>query len=140
MLLLASFVLICLYGCGNGYETVKLPEEVPPSHVRVTGTVIKVYEEMLTMQGDSPCSKVPCMARVKVDKVHSLGMGFSNPVSANAEYDVFFNFTTSKTTDELFPNLNISLPGVKAGDKFTADWKGNSVNNQYTVNKYVIVD
>ena len=94
------------------------PNKIPPGHAEITGKIVEIEPVSKLGEENDPCSKVPCMAKVKVDGV-TYGAGF--PVlSKNKEIMIKFNFTLMPTTKELFPNMDDSYPGLKVGDKFTA--------------------
>lgn len=93
------------------------PNRIPPGHAEIKGEIVEI-EPVSKTENYSPCSKAPCMAKVKIDGV-AYGAGF--PVlSKNKEIMIKFNFTLAPTTKELFPNMDDSYPGLKVGDKFSA--------------------
>jgi hypothetical protein len=97
-------------------ELVK-PDTIPPGHAQITGKIILIEPTLSTADSSDPCSKVPCIAKVKVESIE-YGAGFS--VLNNKEIRIKFEFTLSPTTKDLFPNMNESYPGLKVGDEFSA--------------------
>ncbi|MGA7839215.1 MAG: hypothetical protein WB996_14695 [Ignavibacteriaceae bacterium] len=118
-----SFVLIS-FNCqkdvtkDNEKPELQKPDTIPPGQASISGEIVEI-EPVSKMAGDnSPCSKAPCMAKVKIDGV-TYGAGF--PVlNKKDNITIKFNFTLSPTTKDLFPNMDESYPGLKVGDKFTA--------------------
>lgn len=94
------------------------PSKIPPGHAEIMGEIVEIEPISKMEKEDSPYSKAPSMAKVKIDGV-TYGSGF--PVlSKNKEIMIKFNFTLMPTTKELFPNMEDSYPGLKVGDKFVA--------------------
>ena len=119
-------------------------DTIPPGHAQITGRIIEVEPVSSNKSSSGPCSKAPCTAKVEIEYI-KYGTGF--PVLSNNVIKIRFAFTLSKTTKELFPNMNESYPGLKAGDEFDALLEysenarignENSDNSVYTVNGYKI--
>lgn len=105
----------------------------PKTTTGIIGTVISINHEKLSQDSNSPCSKVPCWAIIKVDSV--LGVGHGGPLlSVEDTLDVNFVFTLSETTKELIPNLGKRLPGLDIGEKFRANIRA-LVNQNYNNEK-----
>ncbi len=81
---------------------------------KVIAKVTKVYDDRSDV---FPCSEVACMAYLKIEKVESKGGNFMKPLTAGQEGRTRFTFSLSETTEELFPNLDKRLPGLKKGDR-----------------------
>ena len=95
---------------------------VAPNSCRIIGTVIAIDSETLSSGTKDPCSKVPCRATVKVDSVLGYGQGFTGPLSVGKTVAAQFKFTLSPTKD-LFPGMNLNLPGLQLNSRFRADMK-----------------
>ncbi len=122
------FVFLCC-ACGSTKQEMtkqevrpfaKLPQQIPPSHCRISGT-ISTIDSTRSPDTQSPCAKVPCKAKVKVNKIFGYGSGFTNPLTEGSEVEMTFAFTLAPTTKELFPNLDARYKGLKQGDTFQAD-------------------
>ena len=111
------FFLLFLYSC-NSVQDSTLPEKVAPDNCRINGTVVKIFE---VNESSGPCSINPCTASVKIDNVVGTGFSFKTPLIKDETIKIKFEFTLSETSNELFPTLNNSFPGLKVGDKFTGD-------------------
>lgn len=72
---------------------------------------------------EDPCSNYPCLARVKIVKVIRCGKIISGKPSEGTEQWVKFRYTLSTETNELFPDLQYDLPGLKKGQLFDAIWE-----------------
>lgn len=123
VVVLNIFILFFVISCGKNIENNKIAKESNPKAAKRTskilGTVLEIEMEKFSTDSNSPCSKLPCWARVSVDSV--LGLGQGGPILKAGEIvKVNFEFTLSKTSDELFPNLQNKLPGLKIGDKFSS--------------------
>jgi hypothetical protein len=123
---LSLIVILLTVACSNNRI---IPEEdslskselnIPRGSLFISGTIISIEKDKLSKDLNSPCSKVPCWALVKVDSI--FGSGKQSPsLQLNDSIKIHFAFTLSKTTDDLIPNLSRKLPGLKENDKF----KGN---------------
>jgi hypothetical protein len=98
----------------------KLPQQIAPNHCRISGT-LSTIDSTRSPDPQSPCAKVPCKAKVKVNKILGYGSGFTNPLTEGSEVEMTFAFTLAPTTKELFPNLDARYKGLKQGDTFQAD-------------------
>jgi len=77
--------------------------------------VLEIYDEKTSTY---PCSEVACMAKVRIEKVVISSANTLEPFSSGQEGKMRFEFSLSKTTKKLFPNLDKRLPGLNAGDRF----------------------
>lgn len=118
-----SFVLVS-FNCNkevtkdNEKPELQKPDTIPPGQARISGEIVEI-EPISKMAGDnSPCSKAPCLAKVKIDGI-TYGAGFP-VINKNNNVTIKFNFTLNPTTKDLFPNMDETYPGLKVGDKFTA--------------------
>lgn len=93
---------------------------VSPNACKIIGTVIRI-DSVLSVDTASPCSKVPCSAVVRVEEVISCGVGFGSRLNNGNEIEIYFALTLSPINNELFPNLDLKLPGLKVGSKFMAE-------------------
>lgn len=94
------------------------PSKIPPGYAEIRGEIVEI-EPVSKMAGDnSPCSKVPCMAKVKISDV-DYGAGFPL-LNKSKDVMIKFNFTLAPTSKDLFPNMDKTYPGLKVGDKFSA--------------------
>lgn len=114
-----SFLILLIVSCTSTKEPqTTLPSKIDPNNCRINGTIISI-EEIINPSG--LCSTNPCVANVKVNNVIGTGASFNIPLVKNDTINVKFAFTLSKTSKDLFPNLNKSLPGLKVEDSFIAD-------------------
>jgi len=114
-------------------------EPVPPDNCRVIATVLEIDTQNLE-NGSGPCSRVPCLATVRIDSIIGYGSAFQHPLSPEGKYTVKFNFTT-RPSRELFPNLEKSLPEVNVGMKFQADlsaMESLQMGTENTGSRYII--
>lgn len=81
----------------------------------VIAEILKIYDQRLDYL---PCSKVPCMALIKIEVVEKNGSNFMKPLTVGLEGKMRFTFSLNETTKELFPNLDKRLPGLKVGNRF----------------------
>ena len=90
--------------------------KIPPSSARIVGEIISI--EPVSYEYSGPCEKYPCIADVSLE---SIEYGAAFPVlSVGKKYRMKFDFTLSKTTKEMFPDMDKPLPGLEPGDKFEA--------------------
>ncbi len=132
-------ILLISTFCGDGMNSDKKISQssknelnsfaFPKTTTGIIGTVISINKKQLSQDTNSPCSKVPCWANVKVDSI--LGIGHGGPFfSVGDTLKVNFVFTLSETTEELIPNLDKRLPGLDIGEKFRANIRA-LVNQNY---------
>jgi hypothetical protein len=123
LLLIASIIFV---GCSSKETSESSNQEngeagkISKGATAIWGSIVSIDTTKLSSDKHSPCSKVPCWAEVKIEKV--LGVGQGGPiVSVGDTLSVNFKFTLSETTPELIPNLDKRMPGLNINDKFEAD-------------------
>lgn len=87
----------------------------------ISGTIISIDNNLELSDSLSPCSKVPCIAKVKINQVLERGSGITTTIEDGMEINVHFVFTLSPTTDKLFPNIQKHYTGLNVNDKFKAN-------------------
>lgn len=137
------FISLFLFATCNSVHDIKstLPNKVNPNSCRINGTVTRIDS---IKEINSPCSMHPCVAIIEVNNVVETGLSFNSPIVKSDTIKVKFEFTLSKTSKELFPNLNYTLPGLKVGDSFIGDVEkvelikidNKTVNFEYKIYKY----
>ncbi|MCF8239795.1 MAG: hypothetical protein K9J16_00305 [Melioribacteraceae bacterium] len=138
ILILFLIFLLAAAGCSSKSEeqvnngkteqkSISKIDEISPGTIRVKATVKKIYTDRLSKNENSPCSKVPCNARIIVEKILGRGHSFNEVIHVGDSVDVNFAFTTVKTTKELFPNINKEYPGVSVGDKIITNLSGGTL-------------
>ena len=90
---------------------------------KIIGKIIKI-DSTLSNDAESPCSKVPCRATVKVEQVLEYGSNTAPRFTAGEELTVNFAFTLNATTKDLFPNMTATYPGLKNNSRFIAEVQG----------------
>lgn len=98
-------------------------EPIAPNHCRVVGTILEMQEPDAGATGSGPCSRYPCVAKVRVDSVLGYGSAFPGALAPGQAIQVRFQFTLAPSS-EVFPNETFSLPGLTPGDRFAADVSG----------------
>jgi hypothetical protein len=120
VLLILVFIVSCSTvkdsGKANNYNSNK----VAPGYCRIKGTIVKIDSTL--EQGNSPCSKEPCLAVVHVDSILGYGAGFGT-INNGSDINLKFEFTLGPTTKELFPNITERLPGLNINSQFIANIK-----------------
>ncbi len=137
-----SILLVLIAACSQGSHFSKIgttgSSSIPPGYCRIKGTIFRI-DSTLDTNDNSPCSKAPCIALVRVDSVLGYGAGFGS-INTGAEINLKFAFTLGPTTKELFPNLSDRLPGLDLSSSFIADIKRiNSINNTGAENKKIFL-
>ncbi|MBU0474183.1 MAG: hypothetical protein KKF62_08460 [Bacteroidetes bacterium] len=146
---LSLIVILLTVACSNNRiipdedSHIKSELNIPRGSLFISGTIISIEKDKLSKDLNSPCSKVPCWALVKVDSI--FGSGKQSPsLQLNDSIKVHFVFTLSKTTDDLIPSLSRKLPGLKENDKFKGNikvlasysGKNNVDKNSYSIDFY----
>lgn len=142
-LIMILLIILLTTSCGGKMNNDKKESEssknklssttFPKTTTGIIGTVISINKEKLSQDSNSPCSKVPCWANVRVDSI--LGIGHGGPLfSAGDTLKVNFVFTLLETTEDLIPNLDRRLPGLDIGEKFRANIRA-LVNQNYNKEK-----
>lgn len=126
------FIIVILIGCSSNdasKEEVEISEiKITKEFSAITGTIISIDSTKFSNDENSPCSKAPCWAKVRVNSV--IGRGQGGPfISVNDTLNVHFTFTLAETTEELIPNLDKRMPGLKINDGFEANIKAMANNN-----------
>ncbi len=122
--------LLIFSGCNKETaESFKLTANIPPGNCRIEGKILSI-EKTLNPDLNSPCSKAPCLAKVLVNSVYGYGAGFASRIAKGDTIDLHFNMTLSASTKDLFPNLDVRLPGLEEGSVFIGDIEYvESINN-----------
>jgi hypothetical protein len=113
-------------------------EPIPPNHCRIVGTVVAIDQSLKLSDPQSPCSKAPCSATVRVDSILGYGSAFGSSIPAGQQVNVTFGFTLSPTK-EILPQLTQAYPGLKVGSSFVANVRSNEGfggKTTFTVNHY----
>jgi len=126
------FIIVILISCSSNdasKQEVKISEiKITKEFSAITGTIISIDTTKFSKDENSPCSKAPCWAKVRVNSV--IGRGQGGPfISADDTLNVHFTFTLAETTEELIPNLDKRMPGLKINDSFEANIKSLASNN-----------
>ena len=118
-IILIITVSILFMSCSTTKENKTLIESnIPPGHAKIVGVITEIEPVSDSSNLNDPCSKVPCIALVKVSSA-VYGAAFPS-FSQDDEIRIKFLFTLEKTTKELFPNMEETYPGLKVGQEFTA--------------------
>jgi hypothetical protein len=120
----------------NGFITVDKPGTL------VTAEVIEIPAPVRYDSGsESICEKVPCTARLKIASLIEIGRFFDYSFGEGDAIGAYFTFSLAATTEELFPNVDVSYPGLKVGDRIKATVLVQSPNNDfpYTIDHYEIL-
>ena len=101
LMVLLGVIAISVFACRSSEDTaskdnemteMKKPSEpgpgVPPGQCRIVGVIVSI-NPILSAEGNDPCSKAPCLARVRVNEVEGYGMGFDYRIG-NREIDIKF--------------------------------------------------
>ena len=128
-IILSLIVIITLISCS--VETPK--SEISPAKgaTLIIGQIVSIDTNKFSTDQNSPCSKLPCWAKVKIDSVLNVGQG-GPMLNKGDTVNTQFVFTLSETTKELFPNLKVRMPGLKINSSFKANirnvWQGKSLS------------
>ncbi len=132
ILLSLSIIISCSSKNSSNELEKQTTEETPKGYTTISGVVVSIDSTKLSNDQNSPCSKVPCWASIKVTNV--LGQGQGGPLIAPGDtLDVRFAFTLSKTTEDLIPHLDKRLPGLTLNDNFEANLKYLMNTNSQTL-------
>ena len=110
---------------------------VPVGACRIVGTVLSVDTTELSANGDGPCSRVPCVATVRIDSILGTGSSFARPLTVGSAVLVRFAYTLSPSK-ELFPRMDPPLPGLRTGTQFRALMQSSAEGSTYSVEMYDI--
>ncbi len=114
--------------------------DFPLTNTVITGKLVEIINTQNTYDKSSPCSKVPCDARIEVLTIEQRGKDYHGQFAVGDFIEVHFTFTTGAATKELFPNLDVRYPGVKDGKPFRAVITYNeSKKPKYTITEYTIL-
>ncbi len=116
-------VSIFLMGCSSTKTQIQSNDSssknISPGEIRTIAQVIKI-DTTLSGGPSDPCSKAPCTAWIKIEKIVGYGAG-SSTLNEGDTLKTKFAFTLAPTNKESFPTLKKSLPGLKVGSSFQAD-------------------
>jgi len=123
--LLLGFMLMT-FGCGKK-EQKQMPvpeseyttEPVPPGHVKIIGTVVKIFPPEGQTSQEEICARFPCKVSVRIDSVLGYGSRAVGPLAQGDTLQVLFKLTV-EPTQEILPDVQPPLPGLKEGERFVA--------------------
>lgn len=98
----------------------KYTKRVLADRCRIVAKIKDIDSTRFLDDPEAPCSKAPCYATIIIDQILGYGSGFSSKLYKGQELEVNFKFTL-KPTDDIAPDLQLGLPGLKIGDEFIAD-------------------
>ncbi len=108
-----------LISCSSTNEKHVVKSNFPPGVCKIVGEIVSINKDKLSDNKNSPCSKQPCWAEVKIVSIEGCGAG--GPIVGKKDtLTINFAFTLGKTTKEFFPNLDERLPGLEIGSQFSA--------------------
>jgi hypothetical protein len=84
----------------------------------IRGEIVEVLKP--EAGADSICAKYPCRAKVRILDVSSCGSSVSISFNSGDTLEMSFAYTLSDTR-KIFPGLKETLPGLKKGNRFTAN-------------------
>ena len=118
-------ILIFIIGCSSSNTKNSIPTPEPaisPGSCLIIGEIVSIEKNQSLNNSNNICDKYPCRAVVKIDSV--LGCGAGAPAIGKSDIlKVKFSFTLAETTKEMFPNLEITLPGLNVNSRFKASIK-----------------
>ncbi len=143
---IAAVLFVGILGCASNKEITNessiSDRRIPPGECRVDAEIVKIDSTLLGNASNDPCSKAPCIAWIKINKVIGYGAG-SASLKRGDTLKTKFSFTLNPTTKETFPTLNEQLPGLNEGSSFLADIQllpsdlsGMKKESLYLVNSY----
>jgi len=147
--ILSVLVFCSVIQCSSSQDR-PLPfrEKISPNHCRITGTILSIDDTFRTVNPKDPCSRAPCLAIVRIDKVHGYGSAFNKPLAVGNEITVLFKFSLSPTQN-IVPNLERHYPGLSAGSSFQADMESppetlqkeeKTIKNPYIIYGYHVIE
>ncbi|PSR56029.1 hypothetical protein AHMF7605_22280 [Adhaeribacter arboris] len=92
---------------------------IAPGHCRIIGKVIAISPEP-EAGATGICGKVPCRAKIKIQKILGYGHSFNQTLAIDQEVNAYFTFSLQPTA-KLLPNMTTPLSGLKIGSSFQAD-------------------
>lgn len=134
--------IIIIIGCNLNKDTIlpkkakqlnKTDAQSSPSEVsgcKVRAKIISVDTLISRNNPGSPCSKNQCIANIKIEEIIKMGALCGPILYKGAELKVYFAFTLSETTKELFPDLIAHYPGLKKNDTFVTNLATRSDKNE----------
>ena len=151
-------ILLLIFTVALGCKTSKNPQAenreekkaVAPAAPRsingcyARATILEILPDVIHGNPDNPCSRTPCFARIRIDRVINRGMECDGSVQGGAELKVYFSCSLVQTGEALFPGMNASYPGLEINDKFAATFLtyggGESEAIAYKVTGYQKID
>lgn len=116
-------ISIILMGCSSSKTQIQSDglnsKSISPGEIRAVAQVIQI-DTTLSGGPSDPCSKAPCTAWIKLEKIIGYGAG-SSTLNTGDTLKTKFAFTLAPANRENFPGLKTSLPGLKVGSSFQAD-------------------
>ena len=114
-------------------------EVISVGKCRVEATVVEILEPSAKTNEKDPCSKFPCVAKIKIDKI--IGYGSAFPAVFNSEQIISVKFTTTLMPSAVVdPESGQKLPGLEKGDSFKADISSMQAMGEKNNQTFLIYD
>jgi hypothetical protein len=105
-------------------DEIEVMEEPPPEGPTpsvILGRIASLWIDTAAVENaTTACQTHPCEAKVEVLAVEQMGSGYHGEFEAGTMLQAHFIFTLSPT-ENVLPELNTPLPGLKEGDYFRAE-------------------
>ena len=107
----------------------KYTKRVLADRCRIVAKIKDIDTTRFLDDPEAPCGKAPCYAIIIIDQILGYGSGFSPKLYKGQELEVNFKFTLAPT-NEIAPDMQLGLPGLKIGNEFIADLESLPVLGQ----------
>jgi len=125
---------------------ISVPAQEYSSQARIEATVLIILpiSERAKMIGGN-CAKVPCEARIRIEKVLDSSNAAVFSLRAGQILQVNFQYTV-KPSREIWPDAKFGFPGVNQGDRIRANLIGISSheeiargNVRFSIREYEVI-
>ena len=114
-------------------------EVISVGKCRLEGTVVEILEPTGKENKEDPCSKYPCVAKIKIDKI--IGYGSAFPAVFHSEQIISVKFSgTLMPSAVVDPESGQKLPGLEKGDSFKADISSMQAMGEKSIQTFLIFD
>lgn len=101
-------------------EEMVSPSAEGPTASVIIGRIASLWTDTSTASEATPaCLEFPCEAKVEILAIEQMGSSYHGQFEAGTIQLAHFIFSLAPTQD-ILPELNITLPGLKEGDLFRA--------------------
>jgi hypothetical protein len=125
----------------NKVDTFDEMSEEGPEPTRILGRLISRFPDQSYAGTQHPCAHEDCVGEIEVLRIAYFGNAYHGQFAEGDIIAVRFKLTLAETT-HLYPNLDVTLPGLAVNNIFEADLflDENNTEMPYSIDLYNLIE